>query len=177
VKLRLRFKINILYNFADEGMHVAASCRKTLRHGAISFTSPPKEVVLLICISLKYPSPSAGLEPENLGSNSTLTTIPPRMTVRWLVFEINSRTNRTSRPIIRSCNALHFNGRVKDNLKYMALKYYTEIWGINVTVTPKHCLLHTNLNCVFTWNNIQKGTSRPMYSYVLAYPANADICQ
>jgi hypothetical protein len=37
--------------------------RKILRHGANSFTSHSKEVVLRIFISLKNQSPSAGFEP------------------------------------------------------------------------------------------------------------------
>jgi hypothetical protein len=36
-----------------------------LRHGTDGFTSPPKEVVLRICITLKNPSTSAGIEPAN----------------------------------------------------------------------------------------------------------------
>jgi hypothetical protein len=45
------------------------TCRKILRHGADGFTSPPKEGVLRIFITLKNASPSAELEPANLGSN------------------------------------------------------------------------------------------------------------
>jgi hypothetical protein len=41
-----------------------------LRHGTDGFTSPPKEVVLRIFITLKNPSTSAGIEPANLGSSS-----------------------------------------------------------------------------------------------------------
>jgi hypothetical protein len=40
-----------------------------LRHGTNGFTSPPKEVVLRIFITLKNPSPSVGIEPANLGSS------------------------------------------------------------------------------------------------------------
>jgi hypothetical protein len=43
--------------------------RKILRFVADSFTSPPKEGVLRIFITLKNASPSAGSEPSNLGSN------------------------------------------------------------------------------------------------------------
>jgi hypothetical protein len=38
-----------------------------LRHGTDGFTSPPKEVVLRIFITLKNPTPSVGIEPANLG--------------------------------------------------------------------------------------------------------------
>jgi hypothetical protein len=38
-----------------------------LRYGTNGFTSPPKEVVLRIFITLKNPSSSAGFEPANLG--------------------------------------------------------------------------------------------------------------
>jgi hypothetical protein len=38
-------------------------------HGTDDFTSPPKEVVLRIFITLKNPLSSAGFEPENLGSS------------------------------------------------------------------------------------------------------------
>jgi hypothetical protein len=47
-----------------------------LRHGTDGFTSPPKEVVRRIFITLKNPSSSAGFKPANLGS----TTRPPRAT-------------------------------------------------------------------------------------------------
>jgi hypothetical protein len=45
------------------------TCCKILQHRAGSFTSPPKEIVLQIFITLKNPSHSAGFEPTNLGSN------------------------------------------------------------------------------------------------------------
>jgi hypothetical protein len=40
-----------------------------LRHGTDGFTSPPKEVVVRIFITLKNPSTSVGIEPTNLGSS------------------------------------------------------------------------------------------------------------
>jgi hypothetical protein len=40
-----------------------------LRHGTDGFTSPPKEVMLRIFITLKNPSTSAGIETANLGSS------------------------------------------------------------------------------------------------------------
>jgi hypothetical protein len=40
-----------------------------IRHGTDGFTSPPKEVVLWIFITLKSPSSSAGFEPANLESS------------------------------------------------------------------------------------------------------------
>jgi hypothetical protein len=40
-----------------------------LRHRTDGFTSPPKEVVLRIFITLKNPSTSAGIEPAYLGSS------------------------------------------------------------------------------------------------------------
>jgi hypothetical protein len=43
-------------------------CSKIL-HGTDGFTSPPKEVVLRIFITLKKSLPSAGFEPANLWSN------------------------------------------------------------------------------------------------------------
>jgi hypothetical protein len=50
-----------------------------LRHGTDGFTSPTKEVMLRIFITLKNPSTSAGIEPATLGPvASTLTTSPPR---------------------------------------------------------------------------------------------------
>jgi hypothetical protein len=49
-----------------------------LRHGTNGFTSPPKEVVLRIFITLK---PRSGSNPQTLGPvASTLTTSPPRST-------------------------------------------------------------------------------------------------
>jgi hypothetical protein len=41
-----------------------------LRHGNDGFTSPPKEVVLRIFITLKNPSTSVGIEPANLGEHA-----------------------------------------------------------------------------------------------------------
>jgi hypothetical protein len=40
-----------------------------LRHGTDGFTSPPKEVVFRIIITLKNPSTSVGIEAANLGSS------------------------------------------------------------------------------------------------------------
>jgi hypothetical protein len=40
-----------------------------LRHGAVGFTSLPKEVMLRTVIALKNPSLSAGFEPTILGYN------------------------------------------------------------------------------------------------------------
>jgi hypothetical protein len=52
-----------------------------LRHGTDGFTSPPKEVVLRICITLKSHRPRSGSNPRTLGPvASTLTTSPPRAT-------------------------------------------------------------------------------------------------
>jgi hypothetical protein len=49
-----------------------------LRHGTDGFTSPPKEVVLRIFITL---IPRSGSNPRTLGPvASTLTTSPPRST-------------------------------------------------------------------------------------------------
>jgi hypothetical protein len=45
------------------------TCSKMLRHGADSFASPPKEVVLRIFIALKKPSPSAEFLHANLLSS------------------------------------------------------------------------------------------------------------
>jgi hypothetical protein len=54
-----------------------------LRHGTDGFTSPPKEVVLRIFITLKNRS---GSNPQTLGPvASTLTTSPPRATYRNLL--------------------------------------------------------------------------------------------
>jgi hypothetical protein len=59
--------------------------KKFLRHGADSFTFPPKEGVLRIFIALKNPSPSAGLNSRSVfPMASTLTTRPPRMTYQLL---------------------------------------------------------------------------------------------
>jgi hypothetical protein len=52
--------------------------RKILRHRADGFTSPPKEGVLQIFITLNNPSPSAGIEPANIrSSGGTLAITPP----------------------------------------------------------------------------------------------------
>jgi hypothetical protein len=53
-----------------------------LRRGTDGFTSPPKEVVLRMFITLKNSSISAGIEPATLGPvASTRTTSPPRQIV------------------------------------------------------------------------------------------------
>jgi hypothetical protein len=53
------------------------TCHKILWHGASGFTSPPKEDMLRIFITLKNPSPRTGLNPQTLGTiASTLTTRP-----------------------------------------------------------------------------------------------------
>ena len=49
--------------------NISIHARKVLLHGTDGFTSPPKEVVLRIFITLKNPSTSAGIEPANLGSS------------------------------------------------------------------------------------------------------------
>jgi hypothetical protein len=56
-------------------------------NGTDGFTSPPKEVVLRIFITLKNPSPSVGIEPA-----STLTTTPPRATICITLNRNYSRT-------------------------------------------------------------------------------------
>jgi hypothetical protein len=54
-------------------------CRNILRHANYGFTSPPKEGVLQICITLKNPSPRPGFNPRTLGPMaSTLSISPPR---------------------------------------------------------------------------------------------------
>jgi hypothetical protein len=55
-------------NFAYETRKVLLHA-VNLRHGTDGFTSPPKEFVLRIFITLKNPSPSVGIEPANLGSS------------------------------------------------------------------------------------------------------------
>jgi hypothetical protein len=44
-------------------------------HGADGFTSPPKEGVLRIFITLKNPSPLAGSEPANFEAESRLNNV------------------------------------------------------------------------------------------------------
>jgi len=61
---------NILFSYFE----VIFNRRKILGHGADGFTSPPKEGVLRIFISVKNPSPRHGLHPMAI----TLTSIPPR---------------------------------------------------------------------------------------------------
>jgi hypothetical protein len=52
---------------------VFLTCLKIVLRGAYCFISPSKEVVLRIFIVNKNPSPSAGFEPANLGSNIKYT--------------------------------------------------------------------------------------------------------
>jgi hypothetical protein len=59
-----------------------STCRKILRHGADGFTSPPKEVVLLICMTLKIHCLRLRLNPRTLGRMAnTIATIPQRTTL------------------------------------------------------------------------------------------------
>jgi hypothetical protein len=68
------------------------TCRKISRHGSSGFTSPSKEVVLWIFITLKNPSPWLGLNPRPLGPvTSTLTTAPSRQ----LSIEVKSSVDYT----------------------------------------------------------------------------------
>jgi hypothetical protein len=55
-----------------------------LRHGTDGFTSPPKEVVLRIFITLNNSSPSVEIEPANLGPSGEHAS-PPRAT-RYIAF-------------------------------------------------------------------------------------------
>jgi hypothetical protein len=58
-----------------------STCRKILRHGADGFTSPPKEVVLLIFMTLKIHCLRLRLNPWTLGRMAnTIDTIPQRTT-------------------------------------------------------------------------------------------------
>jgi hypothetical protein len=56
-----------------------------LRHGTDGFTSPPKEVVLRIFITLKNPSTSVGIEPANLGSTEgdVAAVYPVKSRIIW----------------------------------------------------------------------------------------------
>jgi hypothetical protein len=57
------------------------TCRKILRHGAAGFTSPSKEGVLRISITLKIYRPRPGLNLRTLGPVArTVSTRPPRAT-------------------------------------------------------------------------------------------------
>jgi hypothetical protein len=58
-----------------------------LRHVTDGFTSPPKEVVLRIFITLKKNHrPRSGSNPRTLGPvASTLTTSPPRLVMKWML--------------------------------------------------------------------------------------------
>jgi hypothetical protein len=69
-----------------------------LRHGTYSFTSPLKEFVLRIFITLENPSSSAGFEPANLGSSGKhVTTRPPRATYAFLKYKIIGETKTNKR--------------------------------------------------------------------------------
>jgi hypothetical protein len=59
-------------DFANEASFLARKVllhAANLRHGTDGFTSPPKEGVLRIFITLKNPSSSVGFEPANLESS------------------------------------------------------------------------------------------------------------
>jgi hypothetical protein len=60
---------NFAYKYLFSYLCGSVTCRKILRHGTNSFTSPLKEVVLRICVALKNPSSSAGFEPSKRGSS------------------------------------------------------------------------------------------------------------
>jgi hypothetical protein len=59
---RKEWKFNIAKYFCSY-LQVICTCRKILRHGGFSFTSPPKEGVLRIFMALKSPSPRPGFNP------------------------------------------------------------------------------------------------------------------
>jgi hypothetical protein len=76
--------MRISYNKYLWYINESFTCRKILRHVTSSFTSHPKEGIMLIIITLKNPSPKLGFNPRPLGPvASTLTTAPPRRLVGW----------------------------------------------------------------------------------------------
>jgi hypothetical protein len=65
-----------------------------LRHGTNGFTSPPKEGVLLIFITHKNPSSSAGFEAANLGSSGRHATTRPSRAALFVIYILsNNITN------------------------------------------------------------------------------------
>jgi hypothetical protein len=63
------------------------TCHKILRHGADSFTSPPKEGMLRIFMTLKNPAPWLGLNPWTSSPMESMLTIAPSW---WLTIALLS---------------------------------------------------------------------------------------
>jgi hypothetical protein len=61
---------NLAYNCDFHGNCRVLLHAEKLRHGTDSFTSPPKEGMLMIFFRPKNPTASAGFEPANLGTKS-----------------------------------------------------------------------------------------------------------
>jgi hypothetical protein len=68
------------------------TCRKIVQNGADGFTCPLNEGVLQICITLKNPSSSLGLNPRTLGPMASMLTITP---LRRLVHQLDYGVNYT----------------------------------------------------------------------------------
>jgi hypothetical protein len=62
-----------LWSIFVHALKGSLTCHKILQHEADSFTSPPKEGMLWIFVTLKNQSSSAGFESMILGSNGKHT--------------------------------------------------------------------------------------------------------
>jgi hypothetical protein len=92
-----------------------------LRHGTDGFTSPPKEAVLRIFITLKNPLTSAGGPVA-----STLTTSPPRTTIlarattifHTVIFRLNARGRSVYGDVTDMQVKISCNSRELETIKY-----------------------------------------------------------
>jgi hypothetical protein len=85
---------NINLALQSTSVHICTlffTCCKILWHGASGFTSPLKEGMLQIFITLKNPSPQLGLNMWTLGPMAGTLTITP---LRWPAITL-SRINGT----------------------------------------------------------------------------------
>jgi hypothetical protein len=78
--------VNFAYNVYFLYLHSSLTGLKILQHGIFGFTSPMKEVVQQIFITIKNPSLSAWFKPANLGSSGKHSkTKPLRATFNYFI--------------------------------------------------------------------------------------------
>jgi hypothetical protein len=100
-KWRKIWPYKVLFSY----LQVISAYRKILRHGAIVFTSPPKEGVLRIFIGLKNLSPRPALNPQTLGpiANTPNITLPWRLLKRLRKFPAVYGSRRFITMLTRNC--------------------------------------------------------------------------
>jgi hypothetical protein len=75
--------MDIVYEISLHTLYISLTCRKILRHGADSFTPPPKEGVLWINIALVNPL-RPDLNPRTLDPVASTLTITPLTQLKFI---------------------------------------------------------------------------------------------